>query len=131
MTQPTGKPTGKTDVAPSQTGNKKGSTRNRTIRGIGSITARGPRFAISYQGGRLVTFTWRQKGIVFRAAKLKAIAFKGSVARLTGTALVNGKRMRFAAVAIDRGTRHDFLRLAWGGGASHGGTIRRGSLSIP
>jgi len=75
-------------------------------------------------------FTWTQRGLSFHALQLTSVRFGAHAASFGGTALVNGKRVRFAGIAVDRGARGDVLKVAWNGGPTHGGTLRAGGLTV-
>jgi hypothetical protein len=77
-----------------------------------------------------VLFTWTQRGVRVRVVKLTTARFGAHAATLRGLALVNGRRVRFAAVAVDHGRRGDVLKLAWNGGPSRGGVLRAGGLTV-
>jgi hypothetical protein len=75
-------------------------------------------------------FTWTQRGLRFHALQLTSVRFGAHAAAFEGVALVNGKRVRFAAVAVDHGARGDVLKVAWAGGPSRGGRLKSGGLTV-
>jgi hypothetical protein len=75
-------------------------------------------------------FTWTQRGLRFHALQLTSVRFGTHAATFKGTALLNGKRVRFSAVAVDHGVRGDVLKVSWNGGPSRGGKLRSGGLAV-
>src|SRR5205823_6200571 len=96
---------------------------------VGKGKVRKATFRVNISASR-VLFTWTQRGLRFRALRLSAARFGAHSATFTGQALVNGKRVRFAAVAVDHGPRGDVLKVAWNGGPSRGGVLRSGGLTV-
>ena len=74
--------------------------------------------------------TWTQKKLKLRALRLTSARFGKGAASLRGIALVNGKRVRFAAVLVDHGRRGDVLKVAWNGGPSRGGVLIKGGVTV-
>ena len=86
-------------------------------------------FRVSISSARTL-LTWTQHGVRFRALQLTSARFGAHAATFKGVALVNGRRVRFAAVAVDHGRHGDVLKLAWAGGPSRGGVLRAGGLTV-
>jgi hypothetical protein len=98
-----------------------------TVRGVGKTKKATFRINLT-STKRVLTFT--QRGLKFRVVKLATAKFGKNAARVTGQALLNGRRVRFAAVAVDRGKRGDILRIAWNGGPSRGGVLLKGGVTV-
>jgi hypothetical protein len=65
-----------------------------------------------------------------RSVRLTSIRFAAHRVTLRGVGVLDGRRVRFAAVAADNGRRGDRFRIAWGGGPSRGGAVTRGGVTI-
>jgi hypothetical protein len=108
----------------------------RTVRGAGSVQALGRLGSASFSvdlskgPGRKVTYVDVRRSVDFRSLRLRSVRFGTGRATLNGIGLVNGRRVAFTAVAIDRGTRGDVFRISWGGGRSHGGVLLSGGLAV-
>jgi hypothetical protein len=99
------------------------------VRGHGLVAAGRFRTATFTIGARTLVYTDRKHHVVLRAP-IGTVRFGATAARITGFARVNGKRVRFAAVAVDHGKKGDVFRIAWNGGPSHGGRLRSGGITV-
>jgi hypothetical protein len=123
---------------PIETGSVAGVTKtlHRLVRGAGSVHALGrvgtAVFSIDLRKGpgHKVAYVDARQGVRFRALTVGVLRFGPAHATLKGTGVVDGRRMRFIVSAIDRGNRDDVFRIAWGGGASHGGVLLAGGLTV-
>jgi hypothetical protein len=108
----------------------------RIVRGSGSVHALGrigsAGFSVDLRKGpgHKVTYLDLQQQLRFRSLHLRSVRFGTVSATLRGVGLLNGRRERFTATAVDRGKRGDVFRIAWGGGRSHGGVLLTGGLSV-
>jgi hypothetical protein len=111
-------------------------TQRRFVRGTGSVHALGrigtARFSIDLRKGpgHKVTYADARLRVSFRSLRLASVRFGSNSATLRGTGVVNGRRVPFVAVAIDRGARGDVFRISWSGGLPHGGTLLSGGLTV-
>jgi len=108
----------------------------RTVRGAGSVHALGRLGSavfsvdLSKGPGGKVTYVDARRSVGFRSLRLRSVRFGEGRAMLNGVGLMNGRRVTFSAVAVDRGTRGDVFRIAWSGGSSHGGVLLSGGLAV-
>jgi hypothetical protein len=100
------------------------ATRSRLVRAHGR--AAGEAFRVDLRRGPVGKVVYAG----FRSTRLTSIRFASHRATLRGVGLLDGRRVRFAAIAVDNGRRDDSFRIAWGGGASHGGAVTRGGVTI-
>lgn len=131
VTQPTTKPSGQridngVENNVNSTKNTRGSHR---VRGHGLVAAGRLGTATFTIGARTVAYTDRKHHIALRAS-IGAVRFSATAARITGFARVDGKRVRFAAVPVDHGIKGDVFRIAWNGGPTHGGRLRKGGVTV-
>ncbi|MDX6472929.1 MAG: hypothetical protein QOK22_1745 [Gaiellaceae bacterium] len=123
---------------PIETGGIGGVTKtlHRLVRGTGSVHALGrvgtAVFSIDLRKGpgHKVTYVDARQGVRFRSLSVGSLRFGTASATFNGTGVVNGRRVRFAISAVDRGSRQDVFRIAWGGGAGHGGVLLAGGLTV-
>jgi hypothetical protein len=134
--QPTAKPSGGSGggAAGSQridngVANNKTTKGAHAVRGHGLVAAGRFGTATFTIGARTLVYTDRKHHVVLRAP-IGTVRFGATAARITGFARVNGKRVRFAAVAVDHGKKGDVFRIAWNGGPSHGGRLRSGGITV-
>jgi len=99
------------------------------VRGHGLVAAGRLGTATFTIGAKTLVYTDRKHHVVLRAP-IGTVRFSTIAARITGFARVNGKRVRFAAVAVDHGKTGDVFRIAWNGGPSHGGRVRKGGITV-
>lgn len=136
VAQPTAKPSagaasssGDGSRSSSSSNGTMSSKRVRSVRGHGVLGTGRLGNATFTIGVRTLVYTDRRHHVVLRAP-IGAVAFGKTAARITGFARLHGKRVRFAAVAVDHGKKGDVFRIAWNGGPSHGGVVRRGGITV-
>lgn len=127
--QPTAKPSAAPQRIDNGVKNTKAIHGARRVRGHGLVGAGRLGSATFTIGATTLVYVDRRHHLVLRAP-IGSVRFGTIAARITGVARVNGKRVRFAAVAVDHGKRGDVFRIAWGGGPSHGGRVRKGWITI-
>ena len=79
---------------------------------------------------RRMLIQWTQNRLKLRALNLTSARFAKNAASFRGIASLNGKRVRFAAVVVDRGKRGDIVKVAWSGGPSRGGMVKKGGVTV-
>lgn len=104
------------------------AVRYRFVRGLGATAAGSFRVDFSAGPGNKVVLV-RGSTPVFRAIRFTSMRWAANAVHMSGIGLVAGKRVRFAAVAVDNG-RSDVFRLDWAHRASLGGMLLRGALVI-
>jgi hypothetical protein len=124
--QPTAAPSG-------GKGGVKGTStaKSRSVRGRGVVRALGGvgTATFSIGAGNRVTYVDARRHIRFSSTHV-SVRFGVQAARLTGTGVVNGRRVTFAAVAVDHGARGDVFRIDWSHGIARGGVLLRGNVLI-
>jgi hypothetical protein len=105
---------------------------SRSVVGAGSVRGAGrsktAAFRVNVSSSRLL-LTWKERGVAFKALKLTSARFAAGAATLRGVGLLNGKRVAFRAVLLDKGTRGDVFRIVWAG-KSRGGTLLGGGVTV-
>jgi hypothetical protein len=106
------------------------ATQKRFVRGVGGVGS--ARFQIDLSKGhaRKLVFVDARRHVTFRSLRVATLRFGKNAARLSGTGVLNRRRVRFAAVAVDHGARKDIFRISWAGGASRGGLVVKGGLTV-
>jgi hypothetical protein len=66
---------------------------------------------------------------VFRALRFTSMRWASRSVLMSGVGIVAGKRVHFAALAVDGG-RRDVFKLAWAHRAGLGGALSRGAIVI-
>ena len=102
----------------------------RTVRGAGSVGSAVFSVDLSKGPGGKVTYADARRSVMFRSLRLRSVRFGTDRATLNGAGLLNGRRVTFAALAVDHGPRGDVFRIAWSGGRSHGGVLLSGGLAV-
>jgi hypothetical protein len=103
--------------------------RVRTVRGHGVVGGGRLGSATFTIGAKTLLYIDRAHHVVLRAP-VANLRFGTISARISGIARLNGKRVRFVAVAVDHGKRGDVFRIDWNGGPSHGGVVHKGGVAV-
>jgi hypothetical protein len=108
-----------------------------TVRGGGWVvdtmaTGSIAQFSVNFKAGptHKLVYTDGGTGIRFYSLNLASLSFRLGVAKIMGVGMVNGKRVNFTAVIVDRPASKDTFKLAWNHGASHGGTVMDGNIKV-
>jgi hypothetical protein len=117
--------------APPAEGGVAGAEAQRTrhmVRGKGAV--KGARFSIDLRKGRnKITFV--SKALRFSVARVAKLGFSGATATLRGTGRLNGKRVAYTLVAVDRGAgRKDTVSLRLSNGLRIQGRLVYGNVIV-
>lgn len=113
------------------------SAANFTVRGSGWVvdnmaTGSIAQFNVNFKAGptHKVVYTDGATGIRFYSLDVKRLSFSLGTAKIAGVGMVNGKRVSFTAIIVDRPANKDTFKIAWNHGASHGGTVMDGNIKV-
>jgi hypothetical protein len=112
------------------------ATKHRTVRAHGIVHAKGGVGSVVFQldlsrgPGRKLVVQDVVHRTRFRAVRIASIRFGAHSARLSGVGLLNGRRVQFAALAIDNGKHGDVFRISWLHRAALGGVLVNGSVLV-
>jgi hypothetical protein len=97
----------------------------------GTIQSLG-RFEINLRAGpgNKVTYVDKTAGIAFHSTSLTSMTFTLSTVKIVGLGKVNGKLVRFTAIATDHPANTDAFKIAWNHQAAHGGNVLTGNVHI-
>lgn len=99
--------------------------------GIGQVGAATFSFELRHLGASsTVVYVDPVHRLRFASLQISSLRYGTNAVRVTGIGLSGGQIVRFAAVAVDLGSRGDLFRIAWNGGASHGTLVRHGSIVV-
>ena len=73
---------------------------------------------------------YTEPGTTFRALSMTNTLFGTNAAKFGGIALVNGKRVHYTALVVAHPTFAGVFKLAWGHGASRGGSLLNGNVQF-
>jgi hypothetical protein len=102
-----------------------------TVRGKGALKR--ARFAIDLRKklGTKLLFRDLARGLRFAETRVTSVRFRGRTATLRGVGLVNGKRVRYVMVVVDRGTgRRDTFRIRLSNGYERHGRLVFGNVLV-
>jgi hypothetical protein len=107
------------------------TTKHRSVRGAGVVRGAGGVGTATFRigAGNRVTYVDRRHHVSFRSTRV-SVRFGARAARLTGVGVANGRRVGFAAIAVDHGAHGDVFRIDWAQGTSRGGVVLRGNVLI-
>lgn len=77
-----------------------------------------------------VTYVDPTTGLSFHSLMLTSLSYERSAVKILGIGMVNGKRVRFTAIAADHPAYTDAFKIAWDHQASHGGNLLNGNVHV-
>ncbi|HET7572543.1 MAG TPA: S53 family peptidase [Gaiellaceae bacterium] len=133
-----GRPGGGTSTSPSGTSGVAAAhaSKHRTARAHGTVRVRGSRrtatFSLDFRRGHghKVVYRDRTHRLRFRSLRILQTRYGTHFVLVKGLGILNGRRVRFTARAIDRGAHGDVFRIAWTHGHARGGTLLHGSVIV-
>jgi hypothetical protein len=104
------------------------AARYRFVRAVGVTPAGSFRVDFAAGPGNKIVLV-RAGAPVFRALRFTSMRWASRSVLMSGVGIVAGKRVHFAALAVDGG-RRDVFKLAWAHRAGLGGALSRGAIVI-